>query len=93
MALNSLLTVFNTCPVYRPLTVLYLGAQYLAQGQFSMQLGGAGIQTCNLLITRQLSLPPELQMPLIFRSQLEFVMTPSSPELLKSSQIARMNVS
>ena len=37
------------------------GVQYLAQGCFNMQLGGAGIQTSNLPITRQFALPPELQ--------------------------------
>ena len=33
------------------------GVQYLAQGHFSMQLGEAKIQTSNLPITRQSTLP------------------------------------
>ena len=34
-----------------------------AQGHFDMQLGGAGIQTSDLPITKQPPLPPELQPP------------------------------
>ena len=37
--------------------------QYLAQGNFNMQLGGAGIQTSDLLTTRRPALPSELQPP------------------------------
>ena len=37
------------------------GVQFLAQGHFDMQLGGAGIQTSNLQITRRPALLPEPQ--------------------------------
>ena len=37
------------------------GVQYLAQGHFSIQLGGAGIQTSAFLIARRLAVLPELQ--------------------------------
>lgn len=39
------------------------GVQYLAQWHFSIQLGGAGIQTSVSLIARRLAVPPELQPP------------------------------
>lgn len=40
------------------------GVHYLAQGDLDMQLGGAGIQTSDLLITRRPAIPPELQLHL-----------------------------
>ena len=52
--------------------------QYLDQGHFDMQLGGARIQTSNLSNTRRLAQPPELQLP----SDLMFS---SSPELFSAT--------
>ena len=37
------------------------GVQYFAQGHFDIQLGGTGIRTSDLPITRPPALPPELQ--------------------------------
>ena len=48
------------CHWHRSNLCVCSGVQYLAQGHFGMQLGGAGILTNNLLITRW---PAELQPP------------------------------